>query len=790
MDADSSVYPSSQTECVCNTVAGTAKVLASLRHLPTKGVFAMNSMKSIAATLVCLGILAPATMAELPRHAAPLWKPIVDEVYLQDSSVLVPTDAPILAVAVFDGALFVGGKDGVSKLDGTTFKHAGGPRDAVSRLKVIDGALYAASEKGLWRFDGSKWVRLSKTPVSDMCAHRGGIIVAAGNDICRVDGDNLTQLVKGGREPNLGIASYSESIYVRQAKQIGVIHDGELGYDDVSDWGDLPTGCTIRDVYVQGSKLIAATSKGLGILRGMTWYTVTGEDGLCYEDTTCITPGFADDLWIGTTRGAIRNIGDKYIYYGYARWLPHDKVNAIAVGNNVVYIATDGGLGIIQYEPYTLQKKAAWYERWLDEWGMRRLGFINSLNKGSGEWMRAVSDNDVGFTAHYFAAKCFEYAVTKDPSARAAAVDGMKTVKWSEEITSIPGFPARSIWAVGEKGHKASTGSGGLPAEWNPTPDGLWEWKGDTSSDETDAHNYAVSIFLDLVAEGKERDMAIEHLGRVFGHIVDNGWVLRDIDGKPTRWARWDPAYLQGPDGFYARGLNGMEALSYVTTAYHFTKDEKFKNAKQQYLGFGYQPDILRQKLTFHPGFYTDFDDRLAFLSYFPLLKYETDPELRALWLRSLERSWEVKRMEGAPWFNYIYGALTGNDCENDRGVEHLRDWPLDLVSWSVFNSHRDDIHTPKGYRNYSERIKALSPREVGPKRVNRDWTVLDIDGKGNGVTDPSCWLEQYWMGRYFGFIAAPTVTDPDLLTVPKRGLQLGAKPYDGPPRPQLPIKK
>ncbi len=40
-------------------------------------------------------------------------------------------------------------------------------------------------------------------------------------------------------------------------------------------------------------------------------------------------------------------------------------------------------------------------------------------------------------------------------------------------------------------------------------------------------------------------------------------------------------------------------------------------------------------------------------------------------------------------------------------------------------------------------------------------------------------------MGRYYGFIAAPTVADPALITVDSGPLrQLGAAPYDGPPRP------
>lgn len=733
---------------------------------------------------------ANACWGEMIRPERQLYKPIADEVYLQDSCAQIVTSSPLLSVAVHEGVLFVGSDAGVARLEGETLRPVAGPKGRVERLKSVNGVLFAMTAKGLWRFDGTIWKQLSTSPVKDVCRHLNGVVAVGPQDVAKIDGDTVEPLATGRGAGGEGVASYSGTVYVSRQNQLAVVQDGALDAENIADWGSLPTGATIRDILSVGSRLVVATDRGLGVLRGMTWYQVRGEDGLCYEDTTCLATGFADDLWIGTTRGVIRHVGDAFHYYGYPRWLPNDRVNAIAVGDHGVYAATDGGLAIIQFEPYTLLKKAAWYERWLEEWGMRRLGFTHALAKRDGEWVRVIGDNDVGFTARYLAAKCYEYAVTKDPAARAAAVDVMTTVKWSEEITTIPGFPARSIWVVGDEGIKAMEGSGGLPAEWHPTPDGLFEWKGDTSSDETDAHNYAVSLFLELVAEGAEREMGKEHLSRVFGHIVDNGWVLRDVDGLPTRWARWDPEYLKTEAGFYARGLNGMEAISYMTSTYHFTGDEKFRKAKDDYLAFGYQPDIIRQKLTFHPGFYTDFDDRLAFLSYFPLLSYETDAALRSIWLRSLERSWEVKRMEGVPWYNFMYGALTGNDCESERAIEHLRDWPLDLVNYSFFNSHRHDIHTPKGYRSYAERLKALSPREVGPKRVNRDWTVLDSDSRGNSVTDPACWLEQYWMGRYFGFIEAPSVTDPELVSVPKRGLQLGAAPYTGPARPLLPIKK
>ncbi|MBX3177922.1 MAG: hypothetical protein KF886_11210 [Candidatus Hydrogenedentes bacterium] len=731
-------------------------------------------------------VLASAVRGELPVPEQPRYAMIEDTVYLQETSRHILSDDPVLAVAVYGDAVWAGGEAGVYRVAGDGLVADRGVRGPVRRLAVANDRLWASSEAGLWRQDGAGWTRISEQPVAGVCAYNGQTIAASGRALHAVEGEKLVAITPEARGPLLGLAAYAGTVYVHDGRRIGLLEQGRITFDYLTDWGSLQHGSTIRDMMGHGSRLVLATDDGLAVLRGMTWYNVRGPEGLCYEDTTSLAEGFDRELWAGSTRGAMREVEGDFQYYGYQRWIPNDRVNAIASGDQVVYIATDGGIGVIRYEPYTLAKKAAYYERWLEEWGMKRLGFVHSLNLIDGEWRREVSDNDVGYSSHYLAAKCFEYAVTGSEAARAEAVDMMKSVKWSEEITSIPGFPARSIYNVGEPTLKAMHGSGGLPAEWHRTEDGVWEWKGDTSSDETDAHLYETALFLELVANEEEKVWATEHLHRVFGHIVDNGFMLRDVDGEPTRWARWDPEYLQTPYGEYARGLNGMGAFNYMTTALHFTGDPKFRAGKDQLLGWNYLGAILRQKLTFHPGYFTHFDDRLAFYSYFSLIRYETDPELKAIWLRSLERSWEVKRIEGVPWFNFIYGALTGNECEADRAVEHLRAWPLDLRKYTFRNSHRKDLYPPDGYRTYAERPMPMTPRETSPERWDGDFMRLDGGHNGEVVADPGGWLDAYWMGRYFGMISPPRTDDPALTGVPERGFRQGAAPYNGPARPPL----
>jgi len=533
--------------------------------------------------------------------------------------------------------------------------------------------------------------------------------------------------------------------------------------------------------------LFISTDRGLVVVRGASMTTLTGNDGLPYEQTTCLTNGFENDLWIGTTKGAVRMLNDEFHYFGAFHWLPGNNVHDIAVGDKVVYIATDGGIGIIRYEPYTLRKKADYYERHIEEWGHKRLGFIHTIYKRGDQWIREVSDNDGGHTAPYLAAMCYKYVVTGDQTTRQHAVESFKAMVWMEKITPTDGFIARSIWSTtGDLDKRGRHGSGGLPAKWYPTKDGKWYWKGDTSSDEITAHFYAVSLFHDLVAKGEEKEIAREHLTKIAAHIVDNNWVLIDMDGKPTRWGRWDPKYLLSPYGSQDAGLNGMEVQTFMRTAYSISGKKKFKDGFQQLLDFGYHDLAVRQKFTFPPMEIAPWDDNLAFRCYYTIFRYTESPDLRSLYLRSLERTFEIKRMEHISWFNFAYGAITGNDCDVNKAVKHLREWTLDCVEHNYYNSFRDDLKTEQGYTAYEGRAKAISPRETSVTRGSRSAIVYDGGVGSRRVMEPTGFLRDYWMGRYHGFIESPTTQKPNLISVKPRGKQFGAEPYDGPDKPKI----
>ncbi len=738
-----------------------------------------------------------------------LWKAQKDEVYLQEVSLRIPTDKPVVSITNSGSNCLVLMDGRVFSLKGEELVEEDDAPEGITKLTNGNGQVWALTANGLYRFRESKWEKIDNRTYVDLCMHNGVLHAATKDEIYKLADNkffttkpeggyyssNMTMLMEDGTQlhddpvelgPIEKIESYSGTLYILRPGEV-VLFDGKTVNEDFIDWGLLPSKET-RDLLSFGTRLFVATDEGLGVLRGASLTTLKGKDGLPEEDVTCLRAGFDNDIWIGTKNGAVRMLEDDWHYFGADIWLPDNKVNDIAVGDNIVYIATDGGLGIIKYEPFTLQKKAAFYEKHLETWGHKRLGFVHLLYKKNGEWVREVSDNDGGHTSPYLAAMSYKYAVTGDEKARAEAVKAFNAMVWLERITPINGFFARAIYSpTGDKDEMSKHGSGGLPAKWYKTPDGKWYWKGDTSSDEVIAHFYSVSIFYELAAKGKEKEIAREHLRRIASYIIDCGWVLNDMDGKPTRWGRWNPEYLLRPYGYVDRGINGLEALAFTKTALNLTGEEKFKKGYQQLVDWGYPENTIRQKNVFPPENIATWDDNHAFRSYYTLLRYADDPVLRSIYLRSLERTWEVKRMEQIPWFNFSYGAITGNDCEADKAVKNLREWVLDCVDYSYTNSKRDDLFVEPGYQSYERGQKRISPRESTVKNGSRSAIKLDGSAGGRRVTEPTGFLRDYWMGRYHGFILAPETTAPDLVSYKEESKKnVGAEPYNGPDMPKI----
>ncbi|MCS5609437.1 MAG: hypothetical protein NZ961_03435 [Candidatus Poribacteria bacterium] len=486
--------------------------------------------------------------------------------------------------------------------------------------------------------------------------------------------------------------------------------------------------------------------------RQTEWYLINGsKSGMPYEDVTRIRLGPYGQRWIGTTLGAILWDNGKWEYFHSKRWLLDDRINAISIqDDSTTFIATSEGISQIEKRKYTLEQKAEVFQKIALARHDRR-GYITSCNlKKPGDLsncMYQASDNDGLWTSLYVATQSFRYAATGQPTAKELARKSMEAIIQLESITPIDGLLARSIIQKGEPVDKSH-------GEWHDTEDGLYEWKGDTSSDELDGHLFAYSVYYDLVADETEKQNIAAVVHRIMTYIVDNDFLLIDLDGQHTTWGVWSPRMLNG-EWKLQRNLNSLEILSMLKTAHHITGDQKFHQAYLHLIHqHHYALNSIDQKLT-APDPTNHSDDELALVVYYPLLKYETDPDLRSIYMFGFQRSWQIISAECNPLWNFAYGALTGNHYYYQQSIDSLQRLPMDLICWTVINSHRSDIEIAAEEPGINE-PQSVIPLPADERRMmkwNGNPYTLDYAGGGRTEEDPTIFLLPYWMGRYHGLV-------------------------------------
>jgi hypothetical protein len=297
-----------------------------------------------------------------------------------------------------------------------------------------------------------------------------------------------------------------------------------------------------------------------------------------------------------------------------------------------------------------------------------------------------------------------------------------------------------------------------VETRWRPSSDGKWLWKGDTSSDEITGHMFGYLFYYDLVADSAERQLVSGHILNIVNYIIKGGYVLNGIDGTHTKWGVWSLEKLNNdPDWAPERGINSVEILSYLKLAFHVSGEIRYQN---EYLKLLYKYDYatnVRHAKTTNPTWRTHIDDELLALAYPCLLMHEDDPKLQRLYRESLDHWYAAVKADCSPFFEFIYGACSGQTPQLEISADYLRDASLDLVRWIVDNSRREDIRivrTPEWENLQTNRL--LPPSERGVIRWDENpWRAVQGDG-GNTESDGVWWLLPYWMGRHYGYIQPP----------------------------------
>lgn len=501
-----------------------------------------------------------------------------------------------------------------------------------------------------------------------------------------------------------------------------------------------------------------ATDRGIVIYDdGRGWYDSSVIGALPAEEAFGLS--FAPDgtVAVATAAGPVLLTEGGTHYLPAERWAPAQKINAVFLNDGDLWTATDAGVSCITQECMTLEEKAKRFFELGETYFSRAPGFHNRLggvkNHDLSTGHVLITDNDGLWTQVYLAALCYAFAATGDEAYRAAARRCKDAMVLLTQVSGIPGFTARAVRYPHEPGY--GSGSGGDGDEWHPAPDGSCEWLGETSSDEMTGHFFGFSLYYDLCADEEEKAQVRDVICGIVDHILSHGYRLCDIDGLPTTWACWAPEELNEKNMWlWEKCLNSLQILTFLDVAWHMSGDARYR---REFEHLAFEKHYLLNA-AYHKkadGRVTHIDDQLGFLCMATILRLEEDPAIRRYLLIGLRGHWDYERDEHNPLWNLIFGAFTSEDCDLDLTLRQLRDFPLDLTQYNIYNSGRKDLifdEEPIAWGG-EKQLKTALPWDAR-ELCNNDTNPYRYDFRDHGdATSPHVYLLPYWLGRYYGLI-------------------------------------
>lgn len=697
-----------------------------------------------------------------------------------------------------------------------------------------DNCLYVGTDRGLSKIDGKKIttvdIGIENAPISMLfCANDGHIFVGTGKSVIELSGKKI---IASREFSSDAVAMKQGCDNVTWILTKTVLYRFPQGAKEFDLKIGVPGKGSCIAVFGNNKVYVGTESDGLHALVGKRWHwseLMEGVTGILSNNISCLDIDPAGDVWIGTDKGVCvyddnsywldnskitglpngeitgmvtDSEGRRYFttscgliilhngklsYYGYKRWLPDMHATGIVLSPDGSFCVStaSGGISVFKTEMMTLEEKAKRLRAFSEKYNVRKDGFVleRALEHegvvSEDEGYVCTGDNDGLWTGLYLGALCFEYACTKDPDVRAAAHRSLLAMIKLTEITGIEGFTARSIRYIDEAGYGT-----GVRHEWHHTADkdgNELEWLGETSSDEMVGHFYAYSNYFDLVADDEEKKLIASVVKKILDHILDNKFRLVDTDGVPTTWANWDPDLLNNDHKWiYEKGTNSLQILTFLKAGYHITGDKRYEDAFEYLIrDKHFAMNLMQYKIL--DGHLLHIDDNHDFLMISLLMRYVDDPKLRSVFAMGLTHHWDDEKAEHNAFFNFVYGACTGEQCDIETSVDELADYPMDQILWTLYNSWRDldwDMRPtevgmiPQLYHPlpaHERRINSCdSNRFIADSGIAGEaerlftkpddptaFTMFPGTGDDHGMYLMACtnYTHPYWFARYYGLI-------------------------------------
>lgn len=721
------------------------------------------------------------------------------------------------------------------QLTRTVFTTEQGLKSNVATALCFDknGNLFVGTDKGLSRREGDKFVSVDlgiKDSAVTMlyCTDDNRLFVGVGKRLIEFKG-----------KKKVGTQAFSSNVIDMKADEDGVmwiLTESVLYRQPVgSKEADLEIGVPGKGTCLavrRNNKVYIGTNDGLHALKGKRWHwsELKAEyTGLPSDKITCVSVDSAGNVWAGTDKGvciyddhslwtngdmlpgipkgnitdmAVAEDGDRYFatttglihqhngkltYYGYKRFLPSPYATKVVIApDGTVCVATKAGISVLETTMMTLEEKAKFLRAQTEKWNIRKDGYVlyrqldheGVLDENEG-WI-ASSDNDGLWTALYLGSLSFEYACTKDEQVRKDALRSLNALIKLTKVTGKEGFTARAIRYPDERDYHT-----GSKVEWHDSVDedgNVIEWLGETSSDEMVGHFYAYALFYDLVANEEEKKLVSGVVKKILDHILDNNFHLVDVDGIPTTWANWNPELLNNDHKWiFEKGTNSLQILTFLKIGEHMLGDKRYTDTFNSLVSDKhYAMNLIQYRIP--DGHMLHIDDNHDFLMIYLLMRYTDDAVLRSMFSMGLTNHWNDERVERNAYFNFVYGAVTGEHCDLENAVDELMDFPMDPVCWSLYNSYQPELKWDMAPVEMGMVPQLFDPLEAHERRlVYSDSNRFTVDSGAEDVAEPifnesddptaytmfpstgndkgmeaapsTMFLQPYWFARYNGLI-------------------------------------
>lgn len=468
----------------------------------------------------------------------------------------------------------------------------------------------------------------------------------------------------------------------------------------------------------------------------------------------------------GAWRIMDRGDGPEWRVYPAERWLPHQDVRGVATpasdALSELFFATAGGLARVTAQYMTLEQKMAYFVDRVVARHDRDGAVADSRLTVRGDLSTNIpwdSDNDGGWTCYWILAECSRWLETGAEDARANFDRSLDRMLSLQTLTGTEHFLARAV--IRREGCRLDDCDDPDDGEWFLSPDAEWWVKGNTSNDEVISHMFMMGPAYDWCATEDQRAAIRQHVTRIVGGIIDNGWMLVDVDGEVTRYGQFDPGYVnvsiagRTSDG----GRRSVAALGMAALAYHLSGDPRFLEARQALIDeHGYADNAVRSaEYPLFGGQYSGDNHELAMQAWMALLRYEPDPLLRERWFDGWRRTWAVLEVQQGAMWDVAHHMLGGDAAPVEHIVRWLRLAPMDFVRWSIANGHRRDLVPPPPHYEQRGRMRSDGRPIPYDERANDRWNTdqYRIDrGHGGWVEmDGADVLAPYWLARHFGLV-------------------------------------